>query len=233
MDSDNLIPFHNSVQAGEAFLSLVYEAWKNSPERDEILLCITFDEAGGLYDHVSPPPLTGLRVPTLFVSSHLSEKTLSTHTCSEKLHHTSILKSIQSWLNLPSLNDHDEKTNLIPISLFSSSITMTKEQMPTVKPLYFENVEKKLKEYPIRNPLGRTIVEHFFCLCEQKNLNWPSFPTKNILSMLHSLRKKNKWFEHLEYKLEVLELQEDDFNTQEMEFKGKEQEEKKSTKSQE
>lgn len=47
-------PPHN-ICRGEQFLADVYQAVKNSPYRDKILLVITFDEHGGCYDHVPPP----------------------------------------------------------------------------------------------------------------------------------------------------------------------------------
>ena len=65
-DSDNLIPGHNSVQAGEYFVAQLYNAWKNSPGRNDPLLILIWDEAGGLADFVSPRPGCGVRVPTLF-----------------------------------------------------------------------------------------------------------------------------------------------------------------------
>jgi phospholipase C len=85
-------PDHN-VLAGEEFIASVYmlirnneELWKNT------LLLITYDEHGGIYDHVEPPPCTpdefedaavgfkfdrlGVRVPAVLVSPWIPEATV-------------------------------------------------------------------------------------------------------------------------------------------------------------
>ena len=87
-------PPHN-VCRGEQFLADVYQAVRNSPYRDKILLVITFDEHGGCYDHVPPPsgaaaPMPspksrdgrfdfsryGARVPTIVISSYVQPGTV-------------------------------------------------------------------------------------------------------------------------------------------------------------
>ena len=77
------------MRAGEQYIKDIYEALRNSPQWNESLLVITYDEHGGFYDHVSPPQTgvpppgdgeasyptpdfsfdrLGLRIPTLLVS---------------------------------------------------------------------------------------------------------------------------------------------------------------------
>jgi phospholipase C len=83
-------PDHN-VQAGEVFIASIYQAIKNNPELwESTALLITYDEHGGIFDHVPPPGCTkdiftadgnatgtgtpfqfdrlGVRVPTILVS---------------------------------------------------------------------------------------------------------------------------------------------------------------------
>jgi phospholipase C len=48
-------PDHD-VAAGEDFIRQVYEAVRSSPAWNETLLLITYDEHGGFFDHVPPPP---------------------------------------------------------------------------------------------------------------------------------------------------------------------------------
>lgn len=43
------------ISAGEALIKQVYEALRASPQWDETLLILTFDETGGFHDHVPPP----------------------------------------------------------------------------------------------------------------------------------------------------------------------------------
>jgi phospholipase C len=72
-----------SVLSGQRFLLNVYEALTANPARwSRTLLIITYDQHGGFFDHVSPPPIVtrapsgeypdfksaGLRVPAIIVS---------------------------------------------------------------------------------------------------------------------------------------------------------------------
>ena len=52
----------NSVALGEALIKSVYEAIRNSPHWNQSMLIITWDEHGGFFDHVTPPPAA--RIPT-------------------------------------------------------------------------------------------------------------------------------------------------------------------------
>lgn len=81
----------SDVQAGQALVLELYEALALSPDWEDTLLVITYDEHGGFYDHVPPPPVNdssgyptfGVRVPALvvgprvrkFVSHQLFEHT--------------------------------------------------------------------------------------------------------------------------------------------------------------
>jgi phospholipase C len=52
----------NSVELGEALIKTVYETIRNSPHWPESMLIVTWDEHGGFFDHVTPPPAK--RIPT-------------------------------------------------------------------------------------------------------------------------------------------------------------------------
>ena len=203
-DSSNLVPFHNSVQAGELFVSQVYNAWKNSPGRDEILLIITFDESGGVYEHVSPPINRGVRVPTLLISTHLSPESQKTHICSESLEHCSILKTIHEWLNLPNLTDVDRKANHISNSLFCADVSLSFNQLPNIESLFsmedFKEKEELLFSLPIKNGVGENIVECIFSLCDEKKVEtFKERPALEILNYLNARREEFNWFSHLEF----------------------------------
>lgn len=47
-------PSHD-VSEGQKFVKEVYEALRNSPQWNEILFVIIYDEHGGFYDHVATP----------------------------------------------------------------------------------------------------------------------------------------------------------------------------------
>jgi phospholipase C len=91
-------PDHN-VQAGEVFIASIYQAIKNNPELwESTALLITYDEHGGIFDHVPPPGCTkdiftadgnatgtgtpfqfdrlGVRVPTILVSPWIPRGTV-------------------------------------------------------------------------------------------------------------------------------------------------------------
>lgn len=91
-------PDHN-VQAGEVFIASVYQAIKNNPKLwESTALLITYDEHGGIFDHVPPPGCPkdiftadgnatgtgtpfqfdrlGVRVPTVLVSPWIPKGTV-------------------------------------------------------------------------------------------------------------------------------------------------------------
>lgn len=86
-------PDHN-MRLGERVINAVYEAvTSNKQTWESTLLVITYDEHGGLYDHVSPPPAVnpgdkpldasmfnfqrlGVRVPTVLVSPFIPAGTI-------------------------------------------------------------------------------------------------------------------------------------------------------------
>ncbi|AAF01582.1 hypothetical protein [Arabidopsis thaliana] len=88
-------PSHD-VSEGQKLVKEVYEALRSSPQWNEILFIITYDEHGGFYDHVptpvdgvpnpdgilGPPPYNfefnrlGVRVPTFFISPWIEPGTV-------------------------------------------------------------------------------------------------------------------------------------------------------------
>ena len=91
-------PDHN-VQAGEVFIASIYQAIKSNPKLwESTALLITYDEHGGIFDHVPPPACTkdiftadgnatgtgtpfqfdrlGVRVPTVLVSPWIPKGTV-------------------------------------------------------------------------------------------------------------------------------------------------------------
>jgi phospholipase C len=76
----------SDIRAGQAFVFDVYDALRRSPRWQDTLLIVTYDEHGGFYDHVAPPPLPaddpsgfrtyGLRVPALFAGPRVRRQVL-------------------------------------------------------------------------------------------------------------------------------------------------------------
>jgi phospholipase C len=119
--------FHSSVLAGELLIHQVYDAIRRSASRQgnncqNTLLVITFDEHGGCYDHVAPPPAVppdphrpvgqmgfrfdrlGVRVPTILVSAYIESGTV----LNTPLEHTSILKTLSEKWDLGHLTERDK-----------------------------------------------------------------------------------------------------------------------------
>jgi phospholipase C len=90
----------SDIHDGQALVLAAYNALASSPVWEKTLLVITYDEHGGFYDHVSPPPAQdddqklfgryGVRVPAIVVSPWIGKASVS------KLlfDHTSIIKTI-------------------------------------------------------------------------------------------------------------------------------------------
>jgi phospholipase C len=86
------------VAAGQHFLGTVVDALIKGPRWSKTLLIITYDEHGGFFDHVPPPPAVavsavdryGVRVPTFIISPWVDRGKVS----NVIFDHTSIAKTI-------------------------------------------------------------------------------------------------------------------------------------------
>jgi phospholipase C len=123
----------NDVTKGEALVKQVYETIRQSYFWDTSLLIITYDEHGGFYDHVAPPPATppgdtvpagdptspgfafdrfGVRVPAVVISPLTPRSTIDHRTYD----HTSILRTLEDLFGLPNLTARDAAANsLVPL----------------------------------------------------------------------------------------------------------------------
>ena len=99
---ENEHPGYASVAAGSQHLRDLLEAIDSSPDAQQTLVIVTYDEFGGSWDHVSPPgqggkpgvhdPFgPGTRIPALLVSRHFAQSGVD-HTQYDT---TSILRTIE------------------------------------------------------------------------------------------------------------------------------------------
>src|ERR1700729_1277590 len=113
------------VSLGEQLLLQIYQALRTGPGWDQTLLLITYDEHGGLYDHVPPPggaippdnsvgefgfdfTRFGVRVPAVLVSPLIAPGTIfSAPAGGTPIDHTSVLKTIELRWGLPALTARD------------------------------------------------------------------------------------------------------------------------------
>jgi phospholipase C len=91
------------ISDGVAFVSRVVRDVLASPQASSTLVLLTYDESGGYFDHVAPPPVSdvdaqpyGARVPTLAIGRFARQGYVS-HAVME---HSSIVKFIEwNWLD--------------------------------------------------------------------------------------------------------------------------------------
>ena len=113
---------HGDIQRGEALLASIYQAVTASPAWRSTVLIVTFDEWGGFFDHVPPPPapippgeyavgnldgLRGFRVPCLLISPFARRG----YTSSTIYDHASILRFIEWRWGLSPLTVRDANAN--------------------------------------------------------------------------------------------------------------------------
>jgi phospholipase C len=107
---------------GQLLVSAVYNALASSPQWNNCMLVITYDENGGFFDHVSPPTTTddtlekfgvdgfqqmGFRVPTIVAGPYAKQNYVS----SVVYDHCSPLKHLQNAFGLESLNVRMDAAN--------------------------------------------------------------------------------------------------------------------------
>jgi len=104
---DNEHPGYSTVLAGDYHTALLIDLIQKSPLWKDSVVIVTYDENGGLWDHVAPPTIDrwgpGARVPTLLISP-FAKRGLVDHTVMDT---TAILKLIESRYGLAPLADRD------------------------------------------------------------------------------------------------------------------------------
>jgi phospholipase C len=146
----------DGVTPGEALIKQVYEAIRSSPYWNTSLLIITWDEHGGLYDHVTPPAAVapgdsqprqglntygftfqqyGVRVPAVVVSP-LIPKNLVDHRLYD---HSSIPATLEKLFGLSPLTARDRQANDVT-RLLTLSQPRTDTPLTLPNPAQFTNV---------------------------------------------------------------------------------------------
>lgn len=122
------------AQIGQRFVAEVVDALTKSPLWDRSALFVTYDEHGGLFDHVEPPPACvpddvpletkdgdpdkpldryGVRVPMMLVSPYAKKH----HVSHAVYDHTSIVRFIEARWVMPALTRRDANA-LAPWDMF-------------------------------------------------------------------------------------------------------------------
>jgi phospholipase C len=114
-------PPHN-VAYGEDLIATVYNAVRAGPGWPNTLLVITYDEHGGCYDHVVPPPATspggpypdgfafdsfGIRVPAVIISPYVKAGSILRPPGAVPFDHTSIIATLRKLVGFAPLTARD------------------------------------------------------------------------------------------------------------------------------
>ena len=114
-------PF-NDIRNGEVFLDSLYRAVTSGPDWKSTVFIINYDEWGGFFEHVPPPPgavtaaeqalgyidgLRGFRVPCVIISPWSQHRSVPRTV----FDHTSILKMIEWRFGLAPLSVRDAQAN--------------------------------------------------------------------------------------------------------------------------
>ena len=128
-------PAHNP-RLGEKFIGLVVDALTTSESWASSALVILYDENGGFYDHVPPPPCfehpasqdtpLGFRVPALVISPYAKRRFASRAV----FDHTSIMKSIHVRWNVPFGPESGTRWQSAP-DIWADCFDFTQPPLPT------------------------------------------------------------------------------------------------------
>ncbi|MCA9597372.1 MAG: alkaline phosphatase family protein [Myxococcales bacterium] len=111
----------NNVHPGEAWGRQIYEGAIGSPLWNELAVIYTYDESGGLGDHVPPPPACipspdqtefdrlGVRIPAIVISPWARPGYVS-HVVHE---HSSVLRLVELLFDLPALTARDANSDAL------------------------------------------------------------------------------------------------------------------------
>jgi phospholipase C len=138
---------------GERQLNKIYDALRQGPNWESTLFVITFDEHGGIFDHVPPPAavnpwpndrldgfacdVMGVRVPAIVVSPWIEPNTVFRSATGTAFEHTSILATLLQWCGIARSNWFlGERTNRAPT--FENLLTRSQPRAdsPTLVPPY-------------------------------------------------------------------------------------------------
>jgi phospholipase C len=129
------------ITRGERLIKTVYETIRNSPNWNESMLLVTYDEHGGFYDHVAPPPVTapgdgvsdednvfhhfrfdqlGVRVPAVVISPFVERNVID----GTIYDHSSLLATVEQIFGLQPITARDATAATL-MKLFTRSAPRT------------------------------------------------------------------------------------------------------------
>ena len=183
----------SSLLGGEALLADIYSAIRSSSSPQgsncfNTLLMVLFDEHGGTYDHVPPPPATppqpggppgqlgfafdrlGVRLPAIAISAWIPEHTVinSTH------HHTSVIHTLrQRWALGPPLTSRDASApDLAPVLTLDTPRPPETWPEITARPVPEFHESLVPRDTPL-SPLANAMFHGYLALAAELGLTVP------------------------------------------------------------
>jgi phospholipase C len=183
------LPRPAALLGGEALLARIYAAVRDSSSLagsnfQNTLLIVTFDEHGGTYDHVPPPPavppvpgappgqlgfkfdMSGVRVPTVLISAWVDKGTV----IHEEYRSTSVIRTLRSrWPTLGGPLTQRDASARDFTTILSRQTPRPRDEWPQVTPRKIPLVTKLLTRLdPSFSPLGRHLLGAALALEERK-----------------------------------------------------------------
>jgi phospholipase C len=180
-------PPHN-VAYGEGLIAAVYNAVRSGPGWKDTLLIITYDEHGGCYDHVVPPPAAapggpmpdgfdfgyfGIRVPAVIVSPYVPPGSVMRPAGLTPFDHTSIIATLRKLHGFAPLTPRDaaapdllpalaaEPTNDGPASITAPAVPPAPAQVASAAAQPLNGLQRSLRTAAAQLPTaGADIGAH-------------------------------------------------------------------------
>lgn len=147
----------SDIRNGEMLVKYVYETLRNSSCWDKVMFIVTFDEHGGLFDHMPPGPTVptgddqryanptngfnfdrlGVRVPALVISAYTQRGTIIGTANPDNPYvfdHTSVLATVEKRFGLAPLTQRDATARSLEIALNRATPRLLPSEAPTSLP---------------------------------------------------------------------------------------------------
>ena len=147
----------SDVRAGDRLLGNIYNHLADSPQWNDTLLVITYDEHGGCFDHVAPPSAVppekepkpgqdgflfnrlGVRVPAVLVSPYIPENTVCRPGKYGHFDHTSVIATARELFDLKeSLTERDKAAHHLGVAL---QLDEPRADKVKLHPLAYEKID--------------------------------------------------------------------------------------------
>jgi phospholipase C len=202
----------DGVAGGEGLIKATYEALRASPIWANSLLIITWDEHGGFYDHVGPPPARppgdtapgskynqyhfpfdryGVRVPAVVISPYVPAGTID-----HRLYdHSSIPRTVQAIFGLASMTARDKSANsLLPLLSLGEPRADCPAQLavPAAPQVAQAQIAVPAAAPPADGPLTGTAVSFLHVAMRQDLALSPPSQKHEILTRVQGIRTRQQ-----------------------------------------